>query len=123
MANVFGGLGVLNLGPAGRDVAESQSRPPESPVLDKDLAEAHAVAGLLAFWYEWDWEAAGRSFDRALSLNPGDAMSHGQRGLFYLNRRKFDEAIREIKKALELDPLMPLVLCLVGLSPLVRGKA
>lgn len=35
-------------------------------------------------------------------------MSHGMRGWFYLNRRRFDEAIREVKTALELDPLMPL---------------
>jgi tetratricopeptide (TPR) repeat protein len=76
--------------------------------LDEGLAEAHAVAAALAFWFEWDWEAAGRSFDRVLSLNPGDAMSHGQRGWFCLNRRQFDESIREVKKALELDPLMPI---------------
>jgi len=35
-------------------------------------------------------------------------MSHGVRGWFLLNRRRFDESIREIKRALELDPLMPL---------------
>jgi tetratricopeptide (TPR) repeat protein len=35
-------------------------------------------------------------------------MSHGQRGWFCLNRSRFEEAIREIKKALELDPLMPI---------------
>jgi tetratricopeptide (TPR) repeat protein len=35
-------------------------------------------------------------------------MSHGQRGWFYLSRNRFDESIREIKKALDLDPLMPL---------------
>jgi tetratricopeptide (TPR) repeat protein len=76
--------------------------------LDEDLAEAHRGAASLAFWFEWDWEAAGRSFDRVLTLNPGEAMSHGQRGWFFVNRRRFDEAIGEIKTALELDPLMPL---------------
>ncbi len=76
--------------------------------LDEDLAEAHRGAASLAFWFEWDWEAAGRSFDRVLTLNPGEAMAHGQRAWFFVNRRRFGEAVREIKIALELDPLMPL---------------
>jgi len=108
MANVFGGLGVLNLAPPAEMYPKAEAAFKKALSLDENLAEAHSVAALIAFWYEWDWDAAGRSFDRALSLNPGDAMSHGQRGLFCLNRRKFDEAIREIKKALEIDPIMPI---------------
>jgi serine/threonine protein kinase/Tfp pilus assembly protein PilF len=108
MANVYGGLGVLNLAPPAEMWPKARAALEKALALDRDLAEAHAVAAALAFWYEWDWEAAGRSFERVLSLNPGDAMSHGQHGLFCLNRRRFDEAIREINKCLELDPLMPL---------------
>jgi serine/threonine protein kinase/Tfp pilus assembly protein PilF len=108
MAQVFGGLGVLNLAPPAEMWPKAKAALQKALSLDEDLAEAHAVAALLAFWYEWDWDAAGRSFDRALSLNPGDAMSHGMHGWFCVNRRRFDEAILEIKKALELDPLMPL---------------
>jgi serine/threonine protein kinase/Tfp pilus assembly protein PilF len=108
MANVYGGLGVLNLAPPAEMWPKAKAALEKALALDKDLAEAHAVAAALAFWYEWDWEAAGRSLERVLSLNPGDAMSHGQHGFFCLNRRKFEEAIREINKSLELDPLMPL---------------
>jgi tetratricopeptide (TPR) repeat protein len=108
MADLFGGLGVLNLAPPAEMFPKAKAALEKALSLDQDLAEAHAVAANVAFWYEWDWEAAGRSFDRALSLNPGDAMSHGQRALFYLNRRRFGEAIREIRKALELDPIMPI---------------
>ena len=108
MAGVFGGLGVMNLAPPDEMWPKAKAAIQKALSLDADLAEAHAAAASLAFWYEWDWDAAGRSFDRMLSLNPGDAMSHGTRGWFCLNRRRFDEAIREVKKALELDPLMPL---------------
>jgi len=108
MAGVFSGLGILNLAPPAEMLPKAKAALQKALSLDEDLAEAHAVAASLAFWFEWDWEAAGRSFDRVLSLNPGDAMSHGQRGWFCLNRRRFDEAILEIRKALELDPLMPL---------------
>ncbi|TRZ88677.1 hypothetical protein D4R89_07710 [bacterium] len=108
MAFVFASLGNLNLAPPVEMWPKAKAALQKALSLDNNLAEAHAGAASLAFWYEWDWDAAGRSFDRVLSLNPGDAMSHGQRGWFCLNRKRFDEAIREIKQALELDPLMPL---------------
>jgi len=108
MANVFAGLGVMNLAPPNEMWPKAKEMLHKALSLDQELAEAHAIAAGLAFWYEWDWEAAGKNFDRVLSLNPGDAMSHGMRGWFFLNRRRFNEAIVEIRKALELDPLMPL---------------
>jgi len=108
MASVFAGLGIMNLAPPAEMWPKAKSALQKALSLDESLAEAHAIAAGLAFWFEWDWEAADRSFDRVLSLNPGDAFSHGTRGWFCLNRRRFDETIREIKKALELDPLMPL---------------
>jgi TolB-like protein/Tfp pilus assembly protein PilF/predicted Ser/Thr protein kinase len=108
MANIFGALGVMNLASPAEMWPKAKAAIQKALSLDEDLAETHAVAAMLAFWYEWDWDAAGRSFDRVLSLNPGDALSHGTRGWFYLNRGRFDEAVREIQKALEIDPLMPL---------------
>ncbi len=108
MANVFSSLGILNLAPPTEMWPKAKAALKKSLSLNKDLAEAHAIAAGLAFWYEWDWEAADQSFDRVLTLNPGDAFSHGTRGWFLLNRRRFDEAIQEVKRALELDPLMPL---------------
>jgi TolB-like protein/Flp pilus assembly protein TadD len=108
MANIFGGLGAMNLAPATEMWPKAKAALEKALKLDKDLAEAHPVAAALPLWYDWDWEAAGWSFERVLSLNPGDAMSHGNYGFFCLNRRRFDEAIREMNKCLELDPLMPL---------------
>lgn len=108
MASLFSGMGILNLAPPNEMLPKAKAALQKALSLDQDLAEAHAVAAAVAFWFEWDWEAAGRSYDRVLALNPGDAFSHGMRGWFCVNRRRFDEAIREIKKSLELDPLMPI---------------
>ncbi len=76
--------------------------------LDPDLAEAHAVAAVAAFWYDWDWVAAEASFNRILALNPGDAFTRGAYAWFLLSRRRFDESLHEIGICLSLDPLMPL---------------
>jgi TolB-like protein/Tfp pilus assembly protein PilF/predicted Ser/Thr protein kinase len=107
-ASAYASLGIMNLAPPSEMWPKAKAFLQKALALDDDLAEAHAAAAAMAFWFEWDWDAAGRSLDRVLALNPGDAMSHGMRGWFLLNRRRFDDSIREVKKALELDPLMPL---------------
>jgi TolB-like protein/predicted Ser/Thr protein kinase len=68
MASVFGGLGVLNLAPAAEMWPKAKAALEKALALDQELAEAHSVAAALAFWFEWDWEAAGRSLERVLSL-------------------------------------------------------
>jgi len=108
MAFLYSSLGILNLAPPAETWPKAKAALHKAFTLDEDLAEAHAVAAQVAFWYEWDWDAAARCFDRVLSLNPGDATSHGTRGWLLFNRRRFDEALQEAKKAIELDPLMPL---------------
>jgi len=108
MAQIFVGLGIYNFAPPAEMLPKAKAALQRALSLDRDLAEAHAAAGMLAHWLEWDWEAAGRSYDRALALNPGDAMAHAHRGWFLVTMRRPDEAVRAIKKAIELDPLLPL---------------
>ena len=107
MGQILAFLGIYNFAPPAEMLSKAKAALQKALSLDKDLAEAHAAAGMLAYWLEWDWEAAGRSYDRALALNPGDAMAHATRGWFLVTMRQPDEAVREIKRAIELDPLMP----------------
>jgi adenylate cyclase len=108
MGQVFAGMGVYHFAPPAEMLPKAKAALQKALSLDENLAEAHAAAGMLAHWLEWDWEAAARSYDRALALNPGDAMAHANRGWFMVTMKRPDEAVREIKKAQELDPLMPL---------------
>jgi serine/threonine-protein kinase len=108
MAQIFINLGVLNLASPAEVLPKAKSALEKALSLDEDLAEAHAQVAAIAFWFEWDWEAAEKSLERVLTLNPGDAYSVGTYSWFSLSQRRFDEAIRAVKKALSLDPLMPL---------------
>jgi TolB-like protein/Tfp pilus assembly protein PilF/predicted Ser/Thr protein kinase len=108
VATGFATLGVMNLAPAGEVYPKSKAAIEKALSLDPNLAEAHAVAAVLALFFEWNWAAAEESFQRVLAIHPGDAMSRGQYAWLLINQRRFDESIREIKHALTLDPLMPL---------------
>lgn len=74
-------------------------------VLDEALPEAHEVRGAVALFYEWDWEAAERSVLRAIELDPKAA---GPRDLLALQRivtGRPQEALEEIRRAVEVEPL------------------
>lgn len=77
--------------------------------LDPQLAEAHsALAGALA--HEFKWDEAEREFQRGLQLAPNNAnlhYSHAQ--LYLLTMGKPQEALTEIRTALALDPLSPIM--------------
>jgi TolB-like protein/Tfp pilus assembly protein PilF len=75
--------------------------------LDDQLAEAHALAGTQALWYDWDWSRAERSFERAIALDPGLATAHAQHAWLHLAMGRTEEAVAEVRRAQVLDPLKP----------------
>jgi eukaryotic-like serine/threonine-protein kinase len=75
--------------------------------LDPDLPDGYVDrAALNSFTGDWDFESARADLDRALALAPNDPGALGLRGrlLLYFSPR-VDEAIADLKRAIELDPL------------------
>ena len=73
--------------------------------LDANQAEAYAAMGAVNMFYEWDWGSAEQNLRRAVELNPNRSYSL----IWYSNYYSFlghtDEAIREAKQAVALDPV------------------
>ncbi len=72
---------------------------------DPELAAAHAVAAWIALFRDWDWDAARRSLQRALALEPESHVIRLLHGLFLDLAGDTSGARREIDHALEADPL------------------
>jgi adenylate cyclase len=77
----------------------------EALARDPNLAEAYTSLGIWKLHYEWNWEASERAFQRALALSPGYSAGHQRygRSLGFVGR--YDEALRSLHRARELDPL------------------
>ena len=74
--------------------------------LDDTLAEAHTSLAQVLYAYDLDFDVSAREFRRAIELNPNYATAHHWLGIGPLIRSgRFDEAIVEGKRAVELDPL------------------
>jgi TolB-like protein/Tfp pilus assembly protein PilF len=73
--------------------------------IDDSLAEAHtSIASLYA--RQWRWTEAEEEFKRAITLNPNYPTAHHWFSAYYLRPRgQLDDALREAKRAQELDPL------------------
>ena len=73
--------------------------------LDERLAEAHTALGSLKWEYEWDKSGAEKEYKRAIELNPSYATGHQWYAEHLAAVGREDEALAEIKRAQELDPL------------------
>jgi serine/threonine protein kinase len=86
------------------------------------LAETEAAMGSYNLYFAWDWEAAEKAFLNALRLNPSlsDARRNYSWYLMVVGQR--DEAIAEMKKAIEVDPLAPLWSSDLGWQHWIEGR-
>jgi serine/threonine protein kinase/Flp pilus assembly protein TadD len=73
--------------------------------IDDTLGEAHASLAFINLLYDWDWAGAERHFKRGIELSPNYAMAHHWYAIYLANMGRHDEAIREARRAQELDPL------------------
>lgn len=91
--------------------------------LAPDLAEAHAAMADVKLYYEWDWQGAEKHFIRANQLNSSLAMNHYHFAWYHALFGRMEEAIREHKRAKELDPFFPLHTAWLGGLYLMDGDA
>lgn len=77
--------------------------------LDPGLPEGLTLDAWVKFQYRWDWDAAEKGFERAIETKPGDSLTRGMYAVYLFSRKRFEEARAEIKLAIALDPLMPLL--------------
>lgn len=88
----------------------------EALAIDDSLAEAHASLSLIKLFIEWDWISYERENKRAIALNPNYATAYYTYAQYLMAMGRFDEAIREAKRAQELDPLALDINAIVGWS-------
>jgi Tfp pilus assembly protein PilF/TolB-like protein len=77
--------------------------------LDPQSAEAHCTLGFISYFQDWSWKQAENEFRRALVLNPEYAIGHDWYGDYLNGMGRFPEAMQQIVRAREIEPLSPLL--------------
>ena len=74
---------------------------------DNNLSEAHASLGYILANYYWEWSEAENQFKQAIALNSNYAMAHNWYSQYLAFMGRSEEALRESRRAQEIDPLSP----------------
>lgn len=89
--------------------------------LDPTLAEPHTTLAFASWLLDWDRVAAEKEFLRAIELNPNYPTAHHWYSRYLRGIGRTDEALREIKRAAELDPLSLVVINNIAEMYIDRG--
>jgi serine/threonine protein kinase/Tfp pilus assembly protein PilF len=100
---IFGVLPFAECSAAAYEAAEKALR------LNPTLAEAHAALAFAMVCRDFDWHASEEHYLRALELNPNSATAHNWYNFRLLQEARFDESLAQVTRALELDPVTPLI--------------
>jgi len=109
LARLYIELGSNSVLPPQEAYPKAKSEALRAIELDENLGEAHEALAELHHYYDWDFAAADREYQRALELKPGDAQILTKYAYFHCHIGRHDDAIRESKKAQDLDPLSLLI--------------
>ncbi|MDH5744360.1 MAG: tetratricopeptide repeat protein, partial [Candidatus Aminicenantes bacterium] len=77
--------------------------------INETLAEAHSALGFIKMYYDWDWEAAETELKRAVQSKASYVTAHHWYAEYLSWMGRHEEAIEEIRRAHELDPLSLLI--------------
>jgi len=75
--------------------------------LDDNLAEGHEILGKVRMYNDLDWEGAESEFQKALSIDPGNADVLRDIGTFNRCMGRFEEAIQFFNQSISRDPVKP----------------
>jgi serine/threonine protein kinase/TolB-like protein/Tfp pilus assembly protein PilF len=121
-AEAYAGLADSNIfmlgyadGPRSTALRAAKAAAEKALQLDETLAEAHTSLALIATHLGRDWEGSRKHFERAIELNPNYATAHHWYADIYLAPMgRVDEAVAELHKAQELDPLSSIISTDIG---------
>lgn len=114
LANSYTGLNIAH------DVASREAGPKAKEAankaleLDGQLGEAHTVLVYVKLFYDWDWEGSEVEARRALEINSNNSVTHLGYAVLLSCLGRHEEALDEVDRAHELDPLSPLIGALKG---------
>jgi TolB-like protein/Tfp pilus assembly protein PilF len=98
-------LGNFGLLPPYEAYPKAKTAAEEALKVDPDLVEAQVSLSFVKSLFERDWPGAEAGFRRAIELNPNYGPAHQWYGVSLAGAGRMEEAVAELKRAQEVDPL------------------
>ncbi|MDX6694572.1 MAG: eukaryotic-like serine/threonine-protein kinase [Blastocatellia bacterium] len=104
LADFYNWASIYGILPPGECYEKSRAAALRALELDDSLAEAYAALGLITESL-WSWSEAERLYQRAVELNPNYSLAHEWHASLLIGTGRFEEGMKAIRRAEELDPL------------------
>ena len=114
LADAYNVLGNWGMVPPRQAYPQAKAAAGLALELNPRLAEAHIALAYAIHLYDWNPSAAEAEFRKGLALNPNYAPGHQWYAVFLASEGRFDEAVAQITRARELDPLSLIIGDVVG---------
>ena len=111
LADSYALISSYSAAPPGQFMPKARAAALQALKLDDSLAEAHTAYALIVQNYDYDWQTSDREFRRAIELNPNYATAHHWYAEHLSWVGRFDEALAESHRALQLDPFSLIIAC------------
>ena len=106
LADAYYGMSNLFMDPS-EAIPKARAAATRALEIDDGLSEAHASMAIILAQCDWRWREAEAEFRRAIALSPGNAAAHQFFAWALMANGRLDEALQEVVRARELDPLSP----------------
>ncbi len=105
LADFYNWAGIYGILPPTVTIPQAKAAAKRAIELDDSLGEAYATFGLSIETSDCDWKETERIYQHALELNPNYSLAHEWYSSLLVGTGRFEEGLREIRRAEELDPL------------------
>jgi tetratricopeptide (TPR) repeat protein len=122
LADCYNLLREYTLMPASAAYPRALAAAEKAVELDDKSSEAHASVAFASFYGRWDTNTADREFQRAIELNPDNAVAHHWYATYLAMLRRFPESLTEIEHAQALDPASTAILADKGDILMLAGR-
>src|SRR5213592_1059904 len=123
LADSYTGLTFYNFAAPHETMPKAKESAMKALTLDDTLAEAHTTLAHILINYDWNWSAAEKEFKRSIELKPDYATAHQWYAIHYLTAMgRLEEAVQEMKKALELEPASLVMNTFMGVTLYYAGR-
>ena len=115
LADAYSALANISGSRPSENFPKSNAAARKALELDATLARPHAVLGINEMEYDWDFAGGEAEYKKAFELDPNDATGHWwyAYNIALIGGRE-QEALAEVNRAYQLDPLAPVISMVTG---------
>jgi TolB-like protein len=122
IANTYNLTAHFCLFPPEETFAKARQATTRALEIDELIGEAHTSMGWIHTYSDWNWEAAEKAYLQGIEINPHYATGHEWFSLFLMGQGRFGEAISEVQKSIEYDPVSPMINAIGGVVYLISRQ-